>query len=499
LSRAESERQSAQAVVIGSGAGGAPAAALLAEAGLDVVLLEAGPRVGAASFTDHEAEMTARLGRMATTADGNQSLYAGACLGGSTTVNDAICWRTPPEVLEAWEREHALSELAPERFAPHVERAWRDVHAEPTPPGLRSRNAALLERGATRLGWAGGWLARSVRGCAGLGRCNLGCPLDAKQSTLVSYLPRAERAGARVLTDARVVRLRVEAGAAAGVEAVRLDPATRRPRGALRVDAPIVCLAAGVLGSGVLLQRSGLGPAAGRGLQLHSSLHVTARFAEPVHGSFGPTMAYAVSEFSDVDGRAGPGFMLEDTAVTPLVTASALPDFGEPHARAMEALPFLARAAVVLRDRARGRARAAAEGSARIDYRLLPEDLARLRDGVAALARAYLAAGALEVFAPVDGLGPLRSEADLARFGELPLDPTRLCFLYAVHLFGGAAMGGRRAASFCQPDGRSWEVRGLYLTDAAALPGNTGVNPQITILANSLRVAEGIAAGAGRA
>jgi choline dehydrogenase-like flavoprotein len=414
-------------------------------------------------------------------------------------VNDAICWRTPPDVLEAWGREHALPELAPGLFAPHVARAWRDVHAEPTPTGLRSRNAALLERGARRLGWAGGWLARNAPGCAGLGRCNLGCPLDAKQSTLVSYLPRAERAGARLVADARARRLRLAAGSVAGVEALRLDPATREPRGALRVDAPLVVLAAGVLESGALLQRSGLAGAAGRGLQLHSSLHVTARFAEPVYGFYGPTMSYGVSEFSDVEGRAGPGYMIENTAVYPLVTASALPDFGAEHARAMQALPFLARAVVVLRDRARGSSRPDGDGAARIDYRLLPEDLARLRDGVVALARAYLAAGALEVFAPVHGLGPLRSEADLPRLAALDLDPTRLSFLYAVHLFGGANMGGRRDSSFCDPEGRSWELRGLYVTDASALPGNTGVNPQITILANALRIAEGIVARGGRA
>jgi hypothetical protein len=191
--------------------------------------------------------------------------------------------------------------------------------------------------------------------------------------------------------------------------------------------------------------------------------------------------------------------MLENTSVLPLVTASALPDFGEPHARAMQALPFLARAVVVLRDRARGRACARGEGTARIDYRLADGDLARLRDGVLSLARLYLAAGALEVFAPVHGLGPLRREADLARLSDLAPDPTRLAFLYAVHLFGGAAMGGRRAASVCDPQGRSWELRGLHVADASALPGNTGVNPQITIMANALRVAEGIAAGGGRA
>lgn len=59
-------------------------------------------------------------------------------------------------------------------------------------------------------------------------------------------------------------------------------------------------------------------------------------------------------------------------------------------------------------------------------------------------------------------------------------------------------MGGSAAAS-CRPDGACWDVRGLYVCDAAALPGNTGVNPQVTIVANALRVAAGIAAGRGRA
>ena len=91
----------ADVVVVGSGAGGAPAAARLAEAGFEVLVLEAGPRLSAADFRPDEAAMTARLGRTTATASGAQSLYAGACVGGSTVVNDALCWRTPPEVLRS--------------------------------------------------------------------------------------------------------------------------------------------------------------------------------------------------------------------------------------------------------------------------------------------------------------------------------------------------------------------------------------------------------------
>ncbi len=174
----------ADVLVVGSGAGGAPLAAILAEAGLEVLLLEAGPRVSAAEFSEDEAETSARLGRLEASEDGAQTFYAGACVGGSTVLNDALCWRPPPEILAGWRRDHGLGELDADAFAPFVERAWRDLGAEPTGRALLNRNAWMLERGAARLGWAAEAMPRSVNGCAGLGRCNLGCPIDAKQSTV---------------------------------------------------------------------------------------------------------------------------------------------------------------------------------------------------------------------------------------------------------------------------------------------------------------------------
>ena len=487
----DAERLGADAVVIGTGAGGGPAAAVLAEAGLEVLVLEAGPHVPSSAFSADEAESRRRLGRVQASSDGLQSFYAGVCVGGSTVVNDALCWPTPPDVLDAWRREHALGPVADE-LSPFVARAWRDVHAEPTGREHLNRNAHVLARGAQRLGWSGGAMARNVRGCANLGRCNFGCPTDAKQSSLVAWLPRAERAGARVLASVRAERVCVEAGRVRGVEATRLDPQTGAARAPLRIDAPLVCAAAGALGTGPLLRRSGLGGAgAGRGFQAHSSAYVTARFAAPVHGYFGPTMAFAIDEFADVNGHAGPGYMLENTAVHPMQTAAVLPGFGAEHARAMAALPHLAHTVVVLRDRGRGTVAPGAEaGSVAIDYGLDAADLERMRHAFASAARLYLASGAEEVFLPIQGSPPLRSERDLGGVASLPLDASRLTLLYSVHLFGGAAMHGRRGEGVCDPEGAVWNVDGLFVADAAALPGNTGVNPQITIMAHALRAAE---------
>jgi choline dehydrogenase-like flavoprotein len=486
-------RLDADAVVIGTGAGGGPTAAALAERGLRVVVLEAGPYLRSGDFTGEEAEMMARLYRMSLARASGMALYAGECVGGSTVINDALCLRPPADLLAAWRDEHGLGGLTEAAFAAHVAQAWHDVHAEPTDRAHASKNARRLAQGAGRLGWAGGPAARNVVGCANLGLCNLGCPSGAKQSTLLAYLPRAERAGARVVAGVRAERIRIEGGRARGVDAVALDPPNGRPAGAVRVDAPIVCVAAGALVTPALLQRSGV--AAGAGFQVHSSVHVTARFPEPIHGYYGPTMSWVVEAFANVGGRAGPGVMIESVSALPLPTATALPGFGRMHEERMRALAYYARALVVLRDRTRGRI--AADGT--VDYAITADDLARLTGGMADAARAYLAAGATEVYVPVLTSAPLRTEAECAALATRRLTASELSILYAVHLFGGASMAARPEEGTCDEQGACFGVRGLYVVDAAALPGNTGVNPQITIMANALRLAAGIGAEARHA
>jgi choline dehydrogenase-like flavoprotein len=489
-----SERLRADAVVIGSGAGGAPVALALAEAGREVVVLEAGERVETREFAGDEGALTARLMTAATAPDGGVEVYAGACVGGSTVVNDALCWRPPPEALARWRDEHGLVGLTEASLAPHVDRVWSTIHASPTTRENASRNARLLARGAERLGWAGEAMARNVRGCANLGQCNTGCPSGAKRSALVTWVPDAEARGVRVVALARAERVAIEAGRVVAVDALRLDAETRQPIGRMRVETPLVCVAAGVLGTPALLLRSGLGAGTGlgRGVQFHSSVYVTARYPERVMGFFGPTMAYAVTEWSDVFGRRGPGYMLESVATQPANVAAGLPGFGAAHEAAMRQLPWLGRVVVVLRDRTRGAIALDRDGALRLSYAPVADDLGRLREAVKACARLHLAAGASEVYLPVNGAAPVRSEADLAALDALSFDPRSLSLLYAVHLFGGAAMAGTRAGGFCDETGRAFDVAGLYVTDASALPGNTGANPQVTIQANALRIAAGI-------
>ena len=141
---------SADVVVIGSGAGGAPVAAVLAESGRSVVVLEAGPRFETRDFTGDEAEMTARLWKVGL-AGNSLTLYAGACVGGSTVINDAVCFRPPVRLLEVWQDYYDLPGLGAEAMEPYVNRVWEDIHAEPTGPDHTSRCAPSASPAALRL------------------------------------------------------------------------------------------------------------------------------------------------------------------------------------------------------------------------------------------------------------------------------------------------------------------------------------------------------------
>ncbi len=94
--------ETAEVVVIGSGDGGAACARALAEAGRDVLVLEAGGHHRAADFTQREDEMLRLLyaeeGRRATW-DGAIPILQGRAVGGSTTHNTGYCYRAPPGIV----------------------------------------------------------------------------------------------------------------------------------------------------------------------------------------------------------------------------------------------------------------------------------------------------------------------------------------------------------------------------------------------------------------
>ena len=197
-------RESADVCVVGSGAGGAVAAAELAEAGLSVVVLEQGHHWTSRDFTQREDEMLPRLfeeGGMRQTVDGGVIVLQGRNVGGSTVHNLCYAFRTPPAILRMWREEHGLPELTDEAMAPSFERVERHLQVKPIQEREVNALNRLVRQGTEALGYSGFVTRHNRENCVLSGYCILGCSYDAKQSMLVTYVPSADDAGARRVED----------------------------------------------------------------------------------------------------------------------------------------------------------------------------------------------------------------------------------------------------------------------------------------------------------
>jgi choline dehydrogenase-like flavoprotein len=469
-------------VIVGSGSGGAVVAAELAEAGLDVVVLEEGGHHATGEFTPDSSAMVRLLYRDggAAFARGRPPVQfaEGRCVGGSTTVNGAMSWRTPERVLERWARDDGVDAIGPRYF----ERVERFLSAGPQDPGSVGRDNELLREGAERLGWRVVRNQRAQIHCAGCNTCTYGCPTGAKRSTLVSYLPRAVRFGARVHADCRVDRVVFDsAGRAVGVDG-HLTVEDRRP---FRVRAGATFVCCGGIQTPVLLERSGFRSGSGRlgrNLSMHPNAKVVAFFDEDVVGFHGAHQGYQVREFERE------GLVLAAVNLPPGLLASTLPQYGAEMARTMREYDHVVTAGVLVEDSTTGRVRAKGDRAV-TTYSLDDRDAAAIVRGVALLSEAMFAAGARRVMLPFEGAPDLAAPDDVRTVLDRPVRKAGM-ELFTVHMMGTAAMGSDPSRHVCDPFGRVHEAEGLFVSDASLFPSPVGVNPMETIMALSTRNAE---------
>ncbi len=302
------ETLTADAVIVGSGAGGGMMAAELAAAGKDVLVIEKGGYYNEADFSGLEAEMTPQLflrrGALST-ADLGMVVLAGSTLGGGTIVNWSTSLRTPPDVLEEWERQHGVDGATSSDYLRGFEEAERRLGIT-TDDSAPNRNNAALRDGCEKLGYEWKPIPRNASGCEQrCGACGYGCPFGRKQSTMLTYLQDAHEKGARVLVRATVERVLVKAGRAVGVEGWALDSATGA-RHAVVVHAPLVIVAAGAIETPALLKRSGLtNPNIGRHLRLHPVAVTGAFYEEPVEAWKGSLQTVYSRQFANLKDNYG--------------------------------------------------------------------------------------------------------------------------------------------------------------------------------------------------
>ncbi|WP_198118231.1 GMC family oxidoreductase N-terminal domain-containing protein [Massilia rhizosphaerae] len=424
------------AVVAGTGPGGASVARELARAGARVLMLEAGDAAPLAGTLAQMAAMAAVPGKGAFLHRDLSLLVRALTTGGTSTINFATAAAPPAPMFAA----HGI-DLAPALAA------WRaELPMAPLPDGLVGPMAARIMAAAQARGLPWRKLDKMIRPAScrtGCWRCVYGCPFGAKW-TARELVDDARAHGAQLVTDARVTRVLVEGGRAVGVEAIVAGRAQAFRAGR-------VVLAAGGIGSPRILRASGLlaGP--------------VPFFSDPVVAVMGTVDAIegGGAEVPMAAGMSDPqaGITLSDlTLPRPMYQAFAAQagrvDRLFAHARTLTIM-------VKIRDEIGGDV-----GPRWVDKTLHPADRRRLADGTA------IARGILE-------------QAGARR-------------IFASHHFAAHPGGTVRIGRALDADLRT-AVPGLYVCDASALPEPWGLPPTLTLLCLGWRLGRHLAGAPGHA
>jgi len=460
--------------VIGSGAGGGVAAALAAEAGRDVIVLEEGPYVPKEQMTQREEEMYPLLyrnGGNQMTDDGGISVLQGRVLGGSTVVNMADVEPIPEAILAHWRAHFGVDRYGGDEVSEAARACAAAIGTNRIAPEDLNRNNALLVQGAEKVGLSARPFDQNRVGCIGSGYCLVGCAYDAKRSVALTWIPRALAKGALVQTEARVERLEVDGTRVRAAVGALVDPISQRIRSLFRVEADEFVLAAGAIHSPLLLLASGIGgPAVGRNLSLQPQAPAVALFRDDVVLYRGiPQAAFTDGTQTATEAGGLGGFRIEGISATPGMAATVTALGPEALAMFMGRFRQAAAALCLVPDRPGGRVTRGRYNRPKIRYTLSDAAHATLKEAVRTAARIYLAAGAEQVLLPFPEATPVRSERDLAQLDALRFRSASSPIISA-HPQGTCRMGPDPSTSVVGLDLKVHGTENLRVLDASVFP-----------------------------
>ncbi len=459
-----------EVLIVGSGAGGATTAAVLAEAGIDVLVVEEGPWVEQGSVVPFSLEQMDRQYRSGgvTVALGRPSIAytEGRCAGGGTEINSGLYRRPSEETLQRWRAGWSIADFTDDEFFATCDEVEWALSVQ-TVPGRHTPASERLRLGAERLGWQHDeiprWMTYPDEGDAAAGR---------RESMTRTYLPRSFAAGARMLCEHRVDRLIADDGRAFRAEL------SSRDGGPATIDFEHVFVCAGAIQTPALLQRSGHRGLVGRRLAVHPTVKLAARFGERLNLT-DDVPVHQVKEFS-------PDLSFGGSASQPGLVALALTDHWDlmrDHVTAWEEIAVYYAAIT-----SEGRGRVTAVPGLRdplVTYRLTRRDRDLLRQGLARLALVMLEAGATHVFPSFRDAPIVSGRADLADLTARFVAAT--ASVMTVHLCSTVPMGEDRSVAAADSTGRVHGSANVFVNDASLLPDAPGVNPQASVMAVALR------------
>lgn len=476
------------AVVIGSGAGGATAAYVLQAHGLRVLIVEEGDYFSARDYADksplESIQTLYRNGGLTfTTGNTNIILPQGKCVGGTTVINSGTALRATASAIRRWKEDWQLEEFA-DRVDRYYDIVEKIVSIARSPREILGRNTSIFEKGARALGYAGEVLPRFQRSCKAAGRCAFGCPNDAKQAMNVSVIPNFLRRGGTILVSAHVKSIDCK-----NREAVSLRVVGGGKE--IQVRAKTYIIAAGAIYTPLLLRTvSGMnGIKPGKNLVIHPASRVIGVMKEPVHGERDVPQSYHVTQFLEE------GVSIEGIFLPKSIMGIALPFIGQRLFNLMGRYENLAMIGYRIIEDSRGKILPRLLGYPRswpiVWFSLEKTDVRRFQRATSLSARILFAAGATSVFTSIYRFEELKNPGDCDRLEAADIAASEI-ESSAFHPQGTANMGTDPSNSVVDPRGKVWGLKNLFIADASVIPSTPVSNPQMTIMAFAIHVAKSI-------
>jgi cholesterol oxidase len=508
------------AVVIGSGFGGGVAACRLAEAGHSVCVLERGRRFGRGDFPERPEQAPGALFHEKANPGGlfdirmmrDVTVITAAGVGGGSLVYANVQLTAPADVFQSgWPEAITADELAP--WYARTEDALQPRTTPPDPPlpkvsafaaaGRHAGREAELLPIAVHFGEAREHPFSGVaqEGCQNLARCDLGCPIHAKNTVDITYIARAEAHGAEVHPLHLVSELAPPASTG-GRWRVGYRTLPDGPRGT--VEAPTVVLAAGTIGTPRLLLTNhgrlpALSPAlgtrfSGNGDALGMAFDPQAADVRGARNDYGPVMTSRLDYSAErrlmlADGGLPANF---DVLLDVARGVDVIRGWQRWLLRARNALTKVGWSDQALRPRDVSLAARQTNTDALV-FLMIGRDAADGRMLLTPLLRRFdirwSKAGSAQLFADLERTAKeLARAADATPFYALEGGP--LSTFTTVHPLGGCPMADDPARGVVDDAGAVHGYPGLYVLDGSIVPTALGVNPSKTIAALAERGAD---------
>ena len=451
-------------IIVGTGTSGSVLGHYLSAAGAKVCLLEAGQHIPAHKFPPNELHANAQLmwnGGMDPSKDARTVFLRGKVAGGGTIINNCLLDRFDDIALADFNNKSGVGFYNRETMDRHYSEVENHLNLEYIPESDWNGNAKLYAEGFDKLGLKRAPLRRGQKGCDNKNNdcvvCLGGCPRESKQSMAVSFLPSALAQGAEIKDQFHVHQI---------IHGHQQVAVYGSHKGNSQVLYGRKCiLAAGSLGSTELLLKSGFGdnlPALGHGFHCHPQFMSIALMDEIVDSHKG---AFQALKSDDMRFRKQ-GFKLENVFAGPAAVAMLKTGFGTDHQRFMAEYRKMACIEVAVRDETPGKIQLNNSGRLVLDKPLSDLDSQKAEAGKQQ---------SRDIFAAVNAKKIMES-------------PLRI----ALHLMGGCNIGQYAATSVVNEGFQVHGFENLSIADGSIYPMAPGINPSLTIMAQSHRASQAL-------